>query len=104
MDEKVFGPDVDVFRIERFLEKPSLAKDSSFRPFGGGLNYCPGRFLAKKEVLTVVGLLFSKHDICLQESGQAFPQMATKKPGLGIAGPAANQNVLVRVRKVQEGS
>lgn len=36
---------------------------SSYFPFGGGANICPGRHLAKFEILTTVGLIISEFDI-----------------------------------------
>ena len=41
LDEQVFGADAESFNPCRFLKNPGLAKNSSFRPFGGGLSYCP---------------------------------------------------------------
>ncbi|KAL9087509.1 MAG: hypothetical protein Q9165_006620 [Trypethelium subeluteriae] len=42
-------------------------RPSSFFPFGGGAQICPGRHLAKHEILTTVGLLFSRFDVELVE-------------------------------------
>lgn len=39
----VFGTNVRSFDPERFLKDPSLSSNSGYRPFGGGVSYCPGR-------------------------------------------------------------
>ncbi|KAF2849144.1 cytochrome P450 [Plenodomus tracheiphilus IPT5] len=99
MDEAVFGDKPEEFRHERFLEKPARAKDPSFRPFGGGLTYCPGRFMAQHEIFMVVALLFGKLGVSLPEGVQAFPKMETKKPCLGMMGPAKGHDLHVNVCK-----
>ncbi|KAF2478396.1 cytochrome P450 [Lindgomyces ingoldianus] len=98
LDKSVFGTDVHSFRPERFLDNPGLAKDPSFRPFGGGLTYCPGRFLAQNEICTVVAILVAKFIWELRDPSAAFPEMDERKPGLGIMFPAEDADVLVNVR------
>ena len=46
-----FGDKVSEFDPNRFIENPSLYRSPAFRPFGGGVTQCPGRFLAKHMVL-----------------------------------------------------
>lgn len=42
----------------------SMAGSSAFHfPFGGGVNMCPGRHLAKFEILTTIALVVSRFDI-----------------------------------------
>lgn len=36
---------------------------TSYFPFGGGANVCPGRYYAKSEVLLTIGLIVSRFDI-----------------------------------------
>lgn len=50
-NEMVFGENASKFDAERFLRNKSLSKSMSFRPFGGGSTYCPGRYVARREVL-----------------------------------------------------
>jgi cytochrome P450 len=95
-DENVWE-NPEEFRPQRFLDKPSLAKDPSFRPFGGGLTYCPGRVMAQKEVLMVVALLFGKFKATLPDTPQEFPGMETKKPCLGIMGPVIGRDLHITV-------
>ncbi|KAL8769674.1 MAG: hypothetical protein Q9209_004471 [Squamulea sp. 1 TL-2023] len=49
----VYGADPMHFEPDRFL------------PFGGGVNYCPGRFLAKQEMLVFVALVLNRYNIQL---------------------------------------
>lgn len=108
-DEDVWGINAKSFDPERFLRDKDLARNSSFRPFGGGTTYCPGRFLAKREVMTFVALLIHRFDITLagtpalpasedKTAKPAFPRLEKQKPCLGIMGPAKGHDVCLRVR------
>ncbi|KAF1995244.1 cytochrome P450 [Amniculicola lignicola CBS 123094] len=99
LDEHVFGSDPESFQVGRFLEKPELAKDPSSRSFGGGITYCPGRFLAQKEILTLIGILFGRYEIRLH-GGQHFPRMEMKKPCLGIVGPVEGEDFIVQMKRI----
>lgn len=61
-DRNAFGPDRAAFERERFLLDKSLRNSASYRPFGGGVKYCQGRFLAKQEMLVFVALLINRFD------------------------------------------
>lgn len=99
-NEDVFGVNAAGFDSERFLRDESLSKSSSFRPFGGGSTYCPGRYVARWEVLTFIALAMSRFHLSLQDANQAvFPQLDTKKPSLGIMMPLAGQDVRMSVKK-----
>lgn len=102
LDENTFGSDILSFKPDRFLQNPELAMNASYRPFGGGATYCPGRYLAKAEVLVFVALAISRFDIDIAEAGCSFPKMETSKPCLGIMGPQAGEDVMVVVRKTPE--
>lgn len=99
MDEEVFGPNPEKFDAGRFITKPSLAKDPSFRPFGGGLTYCPGRFMAQKEITTLVVLLFGNLGVTLHDANPKFPTMETRKPCLGMMGPVSGEDLLVKIKR-----
>ena len=47
-DRGVFGEDAEAFNPNRFLNDGKLNNSLSFRPFGGGATYCPGRFPASQ--------------------------------------------------------
>ncbi len=102
-DDKVFGANAAVFDSERFLASKELSRSSSYRPFGGGTTYCPGRFIAKKEVLTFVALVLERFDIALPEqklgSMASFPQIEDGKPCLGIMGPRDGWDTILKVKK-----
>ena len=102
-NEKVFGSDVNRFDPARFLKDQKLQKNSSFRPFGGGTTYCPGRYLAQREVLVFIALsMFRFESLNLAAEGQqAFPVLDTKKPCLGIMTPVAGQDVEVVIRMAE---
>ncbi|KAJ2999271.1 hypothetical protein NUW58_g45 [Xylaria curta] len=100
-NERVWGEDVREFNAKRFLKNKALARHSSFRPFGGGLTYCPGRVLAKEEVYGFIAILMHRFDmrLALAEDGSKppFPVLNDSVPALGITGPLIGANVLVDV-------
>lgn len=114
-DENVFGDDVHEFRFDRFLgiENEGLAKGKSYRPFGGGSTYCPGRFVAKQEVFMFVAAVLARFDISTvatttehtrwlnngkeKEERQAFPRLDHRKPSLGVMGPVGGDDLLLHV-------
>ena len=102
-DRGVFGEDAEAFNPSRFLNDGKLNNSLSFRPFGGGATYCPGRFLAKAEVLTFVALVICRFDLELagNEGEEAsMPRMEIRRPCLGIMGPEKGGDVLLKVRPV----
>ena len=103
--KSVFGPyAVDEFHPERFLESEELAKSPSFKPFGGGVTYCSGRFIARREVLAFVALAISSYDleIVRVEGGtEGVPRQDELKPTLGVINPMKEDNLIVRVKKTE---
>lgn len=105
-NENVWGGDVRDFDPFRFLKKKSLARHSSFRPFGGGATYCPGRVLAREEVYGFIAILLHRFDIKLASqpgSGGGkppFPRLNDTTPALGITGPLRSMDVIVDIAKV----
>ena len=107
-DQEVFGGDAKEFNVDRFLGNKSLAGNPSYRPFGGGTTYCPGRMLAKAEVITAVAVAVARFDMELvtpskahgqgPKLGKSFPRVEMKKPCLGIMGPVDGDDVVVRIR------
>lgn len=104
-DEDIFGSNAQSFDAERFLRNKDLVKSSSYRPFGGGTTHCPGRFLARREVLTFVALVVDRFELELAgdvgTSGTAFPKLEDRKPCLGIMGPLTGEDVIVKVREAK---
>lgn len=86
------------FDAGRFLRNKDLARGPSFRPFGGGNGYCPGRFLARREVFMFVAAVLGRFEVTLVSSDvQGFPELDLGTPTGGILTPKAGQDVLVRV-------
>jgi cholesterol 7alpha-monooxygenase len=100
-NEHVWGPTVGDFDPSRFLEKKSLARHPSFRPFGGGTTYCPGRVIAKEQVFGFIAVLLHRFDIKLaQAEGSVgekppFPLLNDSVPSLGINGPLSGMDIIV---------
>lgn len=102
-NDNAFGSNVQEFDPQRFMQK-SLSKDPSFRPFGGGVTYCPGRLLARRQVLAFVILVLQRYDIKV-EPGQGFPRIDERKPSLGVLTPVKGDEVHVTLserRKAKE--
>lgn len=101
----VFGPDVDRFDHTRFLRDKDLERNPSFRPFGSGSTHCPGRFLARREVVVFVALVVRRFDVALAATadGRAngLPEIETKKPCLGVMGVRDGQDCVVQVSRRQ---
>ena len=108
-DEDVFGSDAGQFDPERFLKNKDLSRSPSFKPFGGGTTYCPGRFLARREVATFIALFLHRFDMTLATepskvwdaratNSQPFPKIEEMKPCLGIMGPAKGEDVCIRIK------
>ena len=108
-NEEVFGEDVNDFNGQRFLRNKDLTHHPSYRPFGGGATFCPGRFIARQEVNIFIALVLHRFDIELAKkveknaSGgngrlqQGFPRSEDSTPCLGIMGPVQGEDVIVNV-------
>lgn len=98
-NEKVWGETVDSFDHTRFLKKKSLARHPSFRPFGGGSTYCPGKVLAKQELFGIVAILMHQFNLDLAQLDgkmkQPFPRMNVNKPSVGFNGPVKGDDVFL---------
>lgn len=99
-NENVWGANCLDFDHTRFLKRKALARNTSFRPFGGGATYCPGRTLAKIEIFGAVAIILHRFDIRLAVLGkekQRFPILNIKTPSLGVNGPVRGMDVLVEL-------
>ena len=108
-NEAVFGKDPEHFDANRFLRNTDLKHSSSFKPFGGGVSYCPGQVLAKQEMLVFVTLILQRFDIRLASEDmrdaavsrpQTFPRLDESTPSLGVNGPAKGSDVFVSLREL----
>ena len=94
----IWGSDVKEFRASTIAKKKNLTRHSSFRPFGGGITYCPGRVLAKEEVFGFIAIILHRFNIKLADNEkQKFPRLDESKPALGIAGPVESMDVIVSI-------
>lgn len=101
LDEAAFGPDAHNLDPQRFLKHKNLHRNPSYRPFGGGSTHCPGRFIARQEVVGFVAIVLNRFDVMLgrREPGfaQAFPLLEERKPCLGVMGPAEGEDLIIEV-------
>lgn len=108
-NEDVFGKNAGEFDPERFLVNKDLIHHPSFRPFGGGANYCPGRFIARQEVCVFIALVLDRFDIerLVERPGTThkgtpmdrLPKLSMWRPCIGVMGPADGEDVMVRVKQ-----
>lgn len=102
-NENVWGENVRDFDPFRFLKRKGLARHSSFRPFGGGGTYCPGRVLAREEVYGFIAILLHRYEMELasdsadEEERPPFPLLNDATPALGITGPMRDMDVIVGI-------
>jgi cytochrome P450 len=104
-DPKFLGPDAAIFNPTRFSDNKTLNRSPSWKPFGGGLAWCPGRFMARREVYMFLGVVLFRYDISLHCPGHGtpvFPAMDETYPYGGILTPQRGQGVTVEVRPPKE--
>jgi cytochrome P450 len=96
-----WGSDASYFNPERYLKDASLDKTSNgnFRPFGGGVTYCPGRFLAKQETAITLALMLDRYEMDLVGGAASFPLRDAKKPTLGVIDPADSHMVKIKIQR-----
>jgi cytochrome P450 len=109
LNKAVFGHNASEFDISRFLNDKTLAQNTSFRPFGGGQTYCPGRYLAKQEIFMAMAYLLCRNDVQLVPTNpraevqkgpsryQKMPRMDELKPGIGIIGAVPGDDLILRL-------
>ena len=103
-NSRAFGENAEQFDANRFLDN-SLDKNPSFRPFAGGITYCPGRFLAKRQTLVFVATLIHRYEIELFGGAKAPdgvcrpPQIDQMSPSLGIMAPVKETQLFVRLKQ-----
>lgn len=102
--ESAFGGNAGQFDAERFLKETSLNKSISYKPFAGGVTHCPGRFLAKREVLVFVATILHRFDIEVlnegsEERGRRPPKIDHISPNLGIMPPVKGTELYIRLKR-----
>ena len=107
----VWGSDADEFRPERFLDwsnkaisKASKERRAAYMPFGGGKHLCPGRNLAKAEILGVVvalTMMFEVEDAASPGEPISVPEIRQARLGQGVGKPVdleKGKRIAVRFR------
>lgn len=95
-NEDVWGENYKNFDVKRFTKDEGLLRHSSYRPFGGGVSFCPGRKIAKQQVFALVAILVQRFDIAInKEKRPDFPGIDVSTPALGVLGPAKGMDILV---------
>ena len=105
-NQGIFGRNIHEFDASRFLKKPELSRSPSFKPFGGGRTYCPGRVFAMQEIFSFIAFLFHRWDIQLAPAigDNSLPCQQPKFPAaddstitLGIVRPLPGHDVWVNL-------
>ncbi|ERF70298.1 hypothetical protein EPUS_06339 [Endocarpon pusillum Z07020] len=95
-NRSIYGPDVNEFAPERFIRSKNLTHSSSYRPFGGGISYCPGRLLARQEVSIFIALALARFDVEIVGE-RKFPVADKGKPTAGVMSPKPGEDLLLRL-------
>jgi cytochrome P450 len=66
-DRSVFGEDAGVFCATLFKRETSLQHCTSYKPYGGGITYCPGRFFAMQKIFAFVAVMLNQYGIQKQQ-------------------------------------
>ena len=99
-NEDAYGSNVAELDPERFLKSKNLKRSLSYRPFGGGSTYCPGRFIARQEVVAFVGIVLHRFKVSLVSKG-GLPKLEEMKPCIGVMGPVQGGDLVIRVEQRQ---
>jgi cytochrome P450 len=95
-NEEIFGDRIAEFNPRRLYDNPALLKSPSWRPFGGGATMCPGRFVAKQGVISLIAMALHRFDISL-EGKQPFPMAKEGNPVIGLMSNQPGSDLSVRL-------
>lgn len=104
LDNSVWGPNPTHFNPERFLKNSHLKQSPMFKPFGGGSTYCPGRFLARQEVMTFVAVVLNRFDVTLSPADgassktQRMPRPDDRTLAVSLMSPMAGEDLQLDVK------
>ena len=111
--DEVFGSRILDFDPQRFVSNKELAKNPAYRPFGGGSQYCSGRFLARREVIGFLAFILDQFDISLgnirrddtpASGAQRFPRMDISKQNIGVISPVPGDDIIVSIKPKKKDS
>lgn len=100
-------PNILKFDPQRFLNNKELAKDPAYRPFGGGSQYCSGRFLARRGVVGFLAFVLDRFNIGVKTQGettfqsqkiQQFPRLGANKPNIGVISPIPGDDIFLSIK------
>lgn len=97
-DPAAFGADASSFNVRRSMVKKRLMNSKSYRPFVGASHYCPGRWIARREVYVFTAVMLKPLELELVEGKAKFPRMDDTLPSGGVQGPLKGEDLIVRVR------
>ena len=100
-NEAVLGNELGSSNAQRFVKGKDPQNSSSFSPFGGGVNHCPGQALAKQEMLVFVALVLSRLDIelAVEDLPAVSPKLDEPTPYLGVNGPIKRSDPYIKIHK-----
>ncbi|KAI5262789.1 cytochrome p450 benzoate 4-monooxygenase [Aureobasidium subglaciale] len=75
----IWGPDVESFNPDRFLNLTEAQK-AAFNPFSYGPRACVGQNVAIMELALIVGTLFRRYDLVLEQERLESSEGFSKKP------------------------
>ncbi|KAJ3121808.1 Cytochrome P450 7B1 [Nowakowskiella sp. JEL0407] len=101
LDTKLYTPENPAdefcmnFNPDRFLVDPEKKQPWSFIPFGGGSFMCPGRHIARSEILVFVWRMLEKLDLQCEFD---VPNPKISSFGFGVAAPEVEVNITCKLR------
>ena len=76
-----------------------LLKHSTYRPFGGGVSYCPGRKITKDQVFAMISIMFHRVNGTLyDEIRTEFSWLDYSTPALGVTGLAKGMDIFLNLK------
>ena len=100
-DQEVWGSAPNILDATKFSNNPRLLKNPNFRPWGGGITMCPGRFLARRSIFSFLAILLSRYDITFDKdhnSGrEGIPKGDDTKPSPGVTPVADGADVIIKL-------
>ena len=97
-DQDVFGKGSDQCDPDRFFRNKELSRHPSYKPFGGGVTMCPGRFVARQETFVFIAMLLHRFEPKLAAGNYEFLRFELETPTTGIISPRSGDDVIVTLK------
>ena len=101
-DASIWGNPQD-FDPQRFTKSGGKLPGGAFRAFGGGANWCPGRFFALTEILFMVVMVVLRYEISPEEEDWVVPQLDLANMSSIVTPPKGRVPVRITKRESWEG-